>query len=388
MIKLTLTIFFVVSIIFSTIYTPQAILPTLKEVFNLTIQEANLLLFGMLFILMIATPFYAPIIKKFDKKKIMVVSTFFLFLAVIISSISTNYYTLLFSRILQGIFIPGITATMLVYIQEVYPKKHIGLGIGIYMSATSFGAVIGRLLAGWITYKYSWNIAFSVFAGLLFVAFILMIIGFPSSENKLKIERNDTKNKNIFTYIFNKQIISILLIPMAVFFSFMAITTFITYKLHLAPFELNDAQIGNIFLVLLVAIFISPLAGRYSDKIGRIRIIYLGIFSLIIGIILTMINIYFIILIGLSFVTIGMFSIQSVTPAYLGDIVPNDKSTLAVLYQVFFYFGGAMGTILPILLWNSYGYNGVALFCIILIMLIITIFIYLQDKINIKYNNY
>jgi len=45
----------------------------------------------------------------------------------------------------------------------------------------------------------------------------------------------------------------------------------------------------------------------------------------------------------------------------LGDLVPGDKATVAVLYQTFFYFGGAMGTLLPAVVWSYGGYDGVAL---------------------------
>ena len=86
MIKISITLFCVVSIIFSTIYTPQAILPTLKEVFDIDVAQTNTLLSGMIFTLMIATPFYILASNKWQRKKIMIFSTFFLFLAVSISA--------------------------------------------------------------------------------------------------------------------------------------------------------------------------------------------------------------------------------------------------------------------------------------------------------------
>ena len=129
MLKTSLTLFFVVSVIFSTIYTPQAILLTLKEVFHTSIAETNLLLSGMLFVLMVATPLYTPIAKRWEKKKIMMVSIFFLFIAVGMSAFATSYELLLARRVMQGIFIPGITAIILSYVQEIYPKEHRGLWI-------------------------------------------------------------------------------------------------------------------------------------------------------------------------------------------------------------------------------------------------------------------
>jgi len=375
MLKISLTLFFIVSVIFSTIYTPQAILPTLQEQFHLSMAQTNLLLSGMLFVLMVTTPFYAPLIQRFEKKKMMMVALFFLFIALLLSALATSYEMLLFSRLLQGVFIPAITATMLSYVQEVYPKEHRGLGMGIYMASTAFGAVMGRLLAGWITYLYSWREAFGLFALLLLVALLVMKLGLPSTKN---LAPNKARLKPSFPI--NPQIFAILLIPMVVFFSFMAITTFVTYHLAQAPFLLNEAQLGNLFLVLLLAVVVSPLAGKYSDRFGRVKILFLALFSLILGMVLTLSSSLIFVIIGMGFVTIGMFSVQSVTPTYLGDLFPDDRATMAVMYQTFFYFGGAMGTILPVLAWKYGAYNGVVMLCLGLVILGVSLFSVIMVK--------
>ncbi len=382
--KISIALFFIVSVIFSTIYTPQAILPVLKETFHISVLETNLLLSGMLFVLMFSTPFYAPISNRFGKKKIMVFCTFFLFLSVLLSSVTSNFYVLLFSRFLQGVFVPGITAIMLSYVQEIYPKSHRGFGMGIYMAATSFGAVIGRLLAGWITFLYSWKIAFLIFAILLFIAFFAMIFALPVSKYETINKRVINKDA-LFSFLSNIKIVSVLIIPTVVFFSFMAISTFATYHLAQEPFNLDASQLGNIFLVLLLGVIISPLAGRYSDIIGRVRIIFLGIAVLILGIFLTLSQSISLVIAGLGLVTMGMFSVQSVTPTYLGELVPENKATVSILYQSFFYLGGCLGTFVPSIAWEYYGYKGVTILCIIL-LLFGSIFL-LSNILNIEQKN-
>ena len=318
---------------------------------------------------MIATPFYAPLTRHFEKKKIMMVALFFLFIAVMLSALATNYYWLLLSRVIQGIFIPGITAIMLSYVQEIYPKEHRGLGMGIYMASTAFGAVMGRLLAGWITYFYSWREAFSLFAILLLVALFTMAWGLPSSKSHSKLEASSPKKMRLKpSFPMNPKIFSILLIPMVVFFSFMAVTTFVTYHLAQAPFLLNERQLGNLFLILLLAVVVSPLAGKYSDKFGRVKILFLALLSLVIGIVLTLSSSLILIIVGMGLVTIGMFSVQSVTPTYLGDLFPEKRATIAVMYQTFFYLGGALGTLLPVLAWEYGAYEGVVWLCLGLVV--------------------
>jgi len=366
MLKTSLILFTITSIIFSTIYTPQALLPTLKEVFHISIAETNLLLSVMLFVLMVVTPFYAPLAHRFEKKKIMMVSIFLLFVSVLLSALATNFYWLLVARILQGMFVPGITALMLSYVPEIYPENKIGLGMGIYMAATGFGAVMGRLLAGWVSYLYSWREAFGIFAMLLLVALVLMAWGLPKSKHTKSSAKFDI-NK-FLSYLKDRKILSILLIPMVVFFSFMAMTTFVTYHLALSPYSLNESQLGSIFLVLLLAVVVSPIAGRMTDKISRVKIIYFGLISLIIGLFLTLLKPLSMVLLGLGFITIGMFTVQSVAPTYLSTLAPKDKTMIAVAYQSFFYFGGAMGTLVPSWVWGCCGFSGVVWLCFGLLM--------------------
>ena len=315
---------------------------------------------------MFATPLYTPLLQRFEKKKIILFSIGVLTIAVLISALASNFYWLLFSRLLQGLFIPGITVTMLSYVQEIYPKEHRGLGMGVYMAGTGFGAVLGRLLAGWMTQWYGWHEAFGLFVVLLLFAWVVMFIGLPSSKSTSNSKEID--KKVLLGYLKSSKVLSVLLVPMVVFFSFMAVSSFVTYRLAEAPFSLDASALGNTFLVLLVAVVVSPLAGKYSDTIGRVKVLFLGIAILLVGIVLSTMGSYILILLGLGLVTVGMFSVQAVTPTYLGDLVPDDRATIAVLYQTFFYFGGAMGTLLPAVAWGYGGYDSVTLLCFGLVL--------------------
>jgi YNFM family putative membrane transporter len=64
----------------------------------------------------------------------------------------------------------------------------------------------------------------------------------------------------------------------------------------------------------------------------------------------------------------------------LGDLVPDDRGTVAVLYQTFFYLGGALGTLLPVLAWGHGGYTGVIFLCLGLLGLALLPFTILSSK--------
>lgn len=175
--------------------------------------------------------------------------------------------------------------------------------------------------------------------------------------------------------LFDFQIFSGLMIPAVVFFSFMSISTFSTFYLAGDPFDLSPGQLGSIFLVLFLGVIVSPIAGRWSDQVGRVQVILVGLSFLIVGAALTINTMILIVIIGLGLVTMGMFIVQSAAPTYIGELVGQEKTVSAVLYQMFFYFGGAMGTLVPSFIWSQFEYLGVVLLTegVILIGLVISL---------------
>lgn len=373
--RISAIIFFVTTAVFSTIYTPQAILPNLREDFQLTIPEVNLLLSVMIYILMLGTPIYAPLSKKLGYKKTMVFATLLLMIPTLVASFVSSYSWFLVSRIVQGLFVPGVTAVMLAYIQVMFSKEQVGLAMGMYMSAASLGGVLGRLLTGWITELYSWRSSFLFFAAILAIGLILMIFWLPreSKNGGNQVKWTWLKIRSI---LFDFQILSGLMIPAVVFFSFMSISTFSTFYLVGHPFDLSPGQLGSTFLVLFLGVIVSPIAGKWSDKVGRVKVILVGMTFLIIGAVLTLFTNLLIIILGLGLVTMGMFVAQSAAPTYIGELIGQEKTVAAVFYQMFFYFGGAMGTLLPSFIWPRFEYLGVVLFTEGVILLGLTFLVF------------
>ncbi len=139
-------------------------------------------------------------------------------------------------------------------------------------------------------------------------------------------------------------------------------------------FELTTASPADFFThissrLVLSNVWVYSWWGNNSDRIGRVQVLGIGIGSLLLGILLTLTAPLPLIILGIGLVTIGMFTVQSVTPTHLGDLAPDDKPTLAVLYQTFFYFGGAMGTILPAVAWQYGKYTGVGMLAFGLVVL-------------------
>jgi YNFM family putative membrane transporter len=63
---------------------------------------------------------------------------------------------------------------------------------------------------------------------------------------------------------------------------------------------------------------------------------------------------------GLLVLVVGMFTAQAIGPAYVNETAREAKGGANALYLAFYYLGGTLGSWLPGLAWQRWGWPGVA----------------------------
>ncbi len=103
-----------------------------------------------------------------------------------IGGISTNIYTLILARIIQGI---GISMFPIAFgiIRDQFPMSKIAIGVGIFSSMFAGGSVVGMAIGGTIVQNFGWQ---ATFFTIIPVAIILWII------IKKRIKDDNTSNTN------------------------------------------------------------------------------------------------------------------------------------------------------------------------------------------------
>src|SRR5262249_59664356 len=67
-------------------------------------------------------------------------------------------------RFVQGISTPGIFASTVAYIHEVWPPTHAGRATAAYMTGTIVGGFTGRAVSGLMAADATWQMAFVALA--------------------------------------------------------------------------------------------------------------------------------------------------------------------------------------------------------------------------------
>jgi len=82
--------------------------------------------------------------------------------------------------------------------------------------------------------------------------------------------------------------------------------TYANFYLAAAPYHLNSAQLGSIFLVYLLGVVITPLSGRFLDRFGFRHTTVLYCAMMIAGLLLTLVKSLPIVIVGLAIFSSGV----------------------------------------------------------------------------------
>lgn len=343
---------------FIAMYVPQAILPELASEFGVGEARAGLSISSLIISLALASLFIGPISDRFGRKPVILIATFLAGLPPFLVLFVNEWWQLLSIRSLQGLLIPGILSIAIAYIAEEFPEEQKRLVIGGYIAATVAGGLLSRVLTGVLTYYVSWQIAFG-FSGLILVLSAFPLITLPKSKGFKAPQTLQDSFLGMFAHLKNPKLLTGFLTGFALFFSFIAIFSYLPFYLSEPPFSFSALAIGFVYIVYAAGIVSSPLAGYFAKRFGLLPIILLGLSILIIANIMSSVPHTMLLIVALSILTFGNFIAQSGATAYVATEAKDFKAGATALYLFCYYIGGGLGAYVPGLLWDSFGWNSV-----------------------------
>ena len=177
-------------------YTETMLLPALPQLirdFNLSYNTSSWILSAYLVAGAVMTPVSGKLSDMYGKKRIIVILISIYTVGLIISPFSTDYFTLLISRILQGIGISVFPVTFGL-VRERFPREKLAISQGIISSMFAGGSVLGLAIGGTIVQFYGWRLTFFSIIPIA-ICLIIVIIRFIPTEKK-QIETTKIKQKD------------------------------------------------------------------------------------------------------------------------------------------------------------------------------------------------
>ncbi|OQU93664.1 hypothetical protein CLAIMM_00144 [Cladophialophora immunda] len=348
------------------------------ELYNVSVSTSTYIATSQLIALAIAPLFWIPIVNRWGRLPIFMVSALGSSMFNIACAQSGSYASHLVYRVLVGFFIsPGITVPQGVVVEMFFAKQR-AQKMGIWVLFANSGASVGPALMGFLIKSQGWRWVYRVFAILEFVLFVLYYLLSPETLYRPDIngrEHNEDENRSsaprrnwwlrfarridpaplrMFDFIEPLWLLrhwNILVVNIAYSVAHNFVLTLLLVEmstLYEPLFNLDPQQAGlNYFALLAGSLLGEQLGGPFSDWLrnrqirrtkrnvpeDRLWISHLGIQLIIIGIIVFFVEIanasgHWNIKpdIGVGIAAFGVQIVATVLVTYCSDSLPRHES--------------------------------------------------------------
>jgi predicted MFS family arabinose efflux permease len=348
---------------FLDLYCTQPLLPLLTRTFGASTFEAGLTITAPTVAVAIFAPFIGRLADRLGLRRVIVLSAWTLTLATALAATSHSLHQLIFWRFVQGIATPGIFASTVAYIHEVWPPSHAGRATASYMSGTILGGFTGRAVAGLVAADVSWQASFIALAILTGAVAAVLTMWLPREPPRPSGHARAGRG-SIVHLVRNRRLVATCGVGFSVLFTQVAMFTYVTFHLAAPPYSLSTVALGWLFVVYLLGAVVTPFAGRWNDAYGHRT----GIASAMAvggaGALLTLVPWLPAIVAGLALCATGVFIAQATTSSYIGAVTTQDRALAVGMYSTFYYAGGSAGGALPSIFWVTGGWTA----CVLLVV--------------------
>jgi YNFM family putative membrane transporter len=346
---------------FALLYCVQPLMPLLSHEFAITPAQSSLSLSLATAAMAVSLLASSAISDRFGRKPLMVGALAVSAVMTLLCALASGYGQLLGARILLGVALGGMPAVAMAYLAEEIEPESLGLSMGLYISGSAFGGMVGRMVTSVLSDFFSWRLAMVAMgvAGVLAAAEFWRSLPesrrfHPSAGGWRALPENARRHLSddglpwLFTLAF-------LLMGCMV-----SACNYISYRLLAAPFELRQSVVGGISLLYLLGIFSSVWAGKLADRYGRKGVLYLVLSLMLAGIVLTLSSWLPLVVGGMALFTFAFFASHSMTSSWVGRRA-RGAALASALYLFFYYLGSSVVGWAAGILWGWAGWAGVVM---------------------------
>jgi predicted MFS family arabinose efflux permease len=300
---------------------------------------------------------------RFGQKYIIIPGLLLTSLANAFVGLSSNFTHMIFWRLLAGLGAGTYFSTSTSLISDIFPVGKRGKAIGAIYSGIGVGTITAALLGSLIAELKGWRAIFPVFVapGLTSAMLFWKLVKRAKQPVSESIGDSKTFHKDIFK---NKSLISLIVMHFLVLVTYFSLATFVpTYLVTETELSLLFANITFIALPLF-EIFAGPIGGAFADRIGKKRVVVIGLTTVALMAsvfpIIKSPGLHFISLVILGFMIRAILTALS---AFVADISPSSLVGTALGgYNAIGFLGSSIGPYIFGSLTDVYGFNTAFLF--------------------------
>jgi predicted MFS family arabinose efflux permease len=341
------------------LYAPQALLPELAREFGVSAAQISAMITASTLAIALTAPFTGAAADVLGRKLLITTAMFAVTVPVLMETVATAPGSLIFWRFIEGLLLPPIFTVVLAYVGDEWPPAEVVGVAGIYVSASSLGGFCGRLVPGIIGDVAGWRYAFLAIAAIGLAGAILVAAKLPREKRFVRSDGFLASGRQMLRHLGNPQLVATCVVGFGVLFNFIAIFTYVSFRLAAPPYNFTPSLLGAVFLTYLVGAAATPWTGRVVMRYGR-RALMIGVIAVwLAGLALLLASPLALILIGLSLCAGCGMLCQATSTGYVTASANEGRSSAIGLYVSSFYIGGSVGGVAAGALWSAAGWWGV-----------------------------
>ena len=345
---------------FINLYSMQAILPLLSDVFHASAADvATVVTAGTLAVALVA-PFTGAAADVVGRKRVIIAAMFIVTIPTFMAALSGSLPELVFWRFAQGVILPPIFVVIIAYIGEEWPRHEATTAAGVYSSGASIGGFTGRLITGAFSDVIGWRGAVALLAAITLACAVAVAVLLPREKKFVRSEGLGVSLKQMLEHFRNPQLVATYAVGFGVLFNFIATFSFISFRLAAPPYNLSATALGTIFVVYLSGSMLTPLAGWVVGRFGRRRFMMANFAMWAFGVALTLAEPLWLIILGLTLCAACGLITQAISTGYVTVTAQFGRSSAVGLYVTSFYLGGSVGGTLGGIAWTHGGWPACA----------------------------
>jgi len=165
-------------------------LPTIQGNLGATQDEGAWVVTGYIISAVIVIPLTPWLQARFGRKQYYSVAIIGFTIASMLCGIAGSIQSLIFYRIVQGLFGGGLIATGQAALRDTFPRRLLGASQAVFALGAIVGPSVGPTVGGWLTDNFSWNWVFfiNLVPGIFAAIIILTMMRNPSDPKPIPVD--------------------------------------------------------------------------------------------------------------------------------------------------------------------------------------------------------
>lgn len=310
-----------------------------------------------------------PVGDILERKRLIVLQFILLACALAGTALAPNATILLVASVIVGAM-ATVAQQIVPFAAHLSSPERRGHTVGVVMAGLLGGILLSRTLAGLVATYAGWRAMFWLGVPIALGAGLLMACCLPSSKPDTRLHYGQLLASLTGLWSAFPALRLAAFTQGLLFAAFSVFWTTLALHLQQPGFGLGADAAGLFGVVGAVGILAAPFAGRVADRHGPHRIIVLGtVLTLASWGVFGLWN-------ALAGLVVGVivldFAIQSALVSnqhIVYALQPQARARLNTIFMGTMFLGGSMGSAVAMLIWPSYGWNGIVLLGVALSLL-------------------